>query len=627
MAFCIPTLISVAATMTAGEHRVAQRLKRCLDNYTILWYEPPIDRNYLTPDFVLLHPQRGLLVLEVKDWKLNRIDRITPQSAHLKNPAVELKNPLLQARTYAEAIARMLQLDKELINPSGTNHVGKLRFPYGYGVVLANITRKQFDNARLYEVLEPTHAICRDELYESRADREIEASVWGCSHLQFGQPLSEEMVQRIRWHLFPDLRIDASAFAIANETETASPSKVSILRMMDRQQEQLARSLGDGHRVIHGVAGSGKTLILLHRAEQMAKQLDGPILLLCFNVAFAAYLSHAIAARGLSNRVEVDSFHHWCTASLKAFGLPLPPNEDSADIYCQRIVERMKEGIEAGTIPRGRYASIGIDEAHDFKRDWLRIVTTQVDGDINSLLVVYDDAQNLYRQVRRSWSLREAGVSAQGRTTILSLNYRNTQEILNFAYQLVHPIVEQSSGMTEDGLGVISPESCGRQGAWPELVQLGGIDQEANYIVDRCRDFAQKGWRWEDMAIVYRQRFVGQWLNAQLQSAGLPVEWINSSLRSRRFSPDTASIKLMTMHAAKGLEYPIVIIPSLDTCKGDWEITMRLMYVAATRAIERLVMTYQRQTKLVEHVERSLAAARQLSKSKLLKPVGSRFCN
>ena len=34
---------------------------------------------------------------------------------------------------------------------------------------------------------------------------------------------------------------------------------------------ELARSLGDGHRVIHGVAGSGKTMILGYRAEYLAK--------------------------------------------------------------------------------------------------------------------------------------------------------------------------------------------------------------------------------------------------------------------------------------------------------------------------------------------------------------------
>jgi superfamily I DNA and RNA helicase len=42
------------------------------------------------------------------------------------------------------------------------------------------------------------------------------------------------------------------------------------MRVMDLQKEQLARSLGDGHRVIHGVAGSGKTMILGYRAEYLA---------------------------------------------------------------------------------------------------------------------------------------------------------------------------------------------------------------------------------------------------------------------------------------------------------------------------------------------------------------------
>ena len=42
---------------------------------------------------------------------------------------------------------------------------------------------------------------------------------------------------------------------------------------MDLQQEQLARSMGEGHRVIHGVAGSGKTMILGYRAQYLAQAL------------------------------------------------------------------------------------------------------------------------------------------------------------------------------------------------------------------------------------------------------------------------------------------------------------------------------------------------------------------
>ena len=54
-----------------------------------------------------------------------------------------------------------------------------------------------------------------------------------------------------------------------------------MVRVMDLQQEQLARSLGEGHRVIHGVAGSGKTMILGYRCQYLAKVLAKPILVLC----------------------------------------------------------------------------------------------------------------------------------------------------------------------------------------------------------------------------------------------------------------------------------------------------------------------------------------------------------
>ena len=47
---------------------------------------------------------------------------------------------------------------------------------------------------------------------------------------------------------------------------------------MDVNREQLARSLGEGHRVIHGVAGSGKTMILGYRSLHLAKALGKPTL-------------------------------------------------------------------------------------------------------------------------------------------------------------------------------------------------------------------------------------------------------------------------------------------------------------------------------------------------------------
>ncbi|MEP0908986.1 NERD domain-containing protein [Leptolyngbya subtilissima ST-M1] len=53
--------------MTGGEHRLAQRIEAKLDDDYLLWYNVPVGPKALHPDFILLHPSRGLFVLEVKD--------------------------------------------------------------------------------------------------------------------------------------------------------------------------------------------------------------------------------------------------------------------------------------------------------------------------------------------------------------------------------------------------------------------------------------------------------------------------------------------------------------------------------------------------------------------------------
>ena len=51
------------------------------------------------------------------------------------------------------------------------------------------------------------------------------------------------------------------------------PSGEHLLRVLDREQERLARNLGSGYRLIRGVAGSGKTLVITHRAMHMSSLL------------------------------------------------------------------------------------------------------------------------------------------------------------------------------------------------------------------------------------------------------------------------------------------------------------------------------------------------------------------
>jgi hypothetical protein len=62
-------LSNVDARCNAGERRVLDPLKRCLEDDDLVWHDVPIGSRARQPDFVMLSPRWGVLLLEVKDWK------------------------------------------------------------------------------------------------------------------------------------------------------------------------------------------------------------------------------------------------------------------------------------------------------------------------------------------------------------------------------------------------------------------------------------------------------------------------------------------------------------------------------------------------------------------------------
>ena len=103
MATLIPSLGSCVSRMTGGERRLAERLEAKLDADYLLWYDVPMGPKNTHPDFCVLHPRRGILVLEVKDWKLGTILQADKQTWEIMgdNGPKTVINPLEQARQYA----------------------------------------------------------------------------------------------------------------------------------------------------------------------------------------------------------------------------------------------------------------------------------------------------------------------------------------------------------------------------------------------------------------------------------------------------------------------------------------------------------------------------------------------
>src|SRR5690606_13032788 len=73
MATLIPSRSTCLSRMTSGERRCSGRLDDKLADESLCWYDVPIGPRYRHPDFVVLHPSRGFLVLEVKAWKPDTI--------------------------------------------------------------------------------------------------------------------------------------------------------------------------------------------------------------------------------------------------------------------------------------------------------------------------------------------------------------------------------------------------------------------------------------------------------------------------------------------------------------------------------------------------------------------------
>ena len=103
----------------------------------------------------------------------------------------------------------MLQADNQLVTQSG-KYKGKLKFPYGYGVVFTHINQAQLNKALTSEGMSvlPDHLVlCKDEIPEKMEPEAFQEQLWAMFNYNFDQKLTLPDIERIRWHLFPELRI------------------------------------------------------------------------------------------------------------------------------------------------------------------------------------------------------------------------------------------------------------------------------------------------------------------------------------------------------------------------------------------------------------------------------------
>ncbi|MBI2747057.1 MAG: NERD domain-containing protein [Burkholderiales bacterium] len=598
----------------AGERAVLHQLKRCLSDDYMVWHNVPIGPKARQPDFVILSPRRGLLIFEVKHWAWGSLLSFNRDSVvlQLEGGPKTVAHPLSQARGYAMELNNVLETDP-VLRQDQDPFKGKSRVPYGWGCVLSNIRRKQVESIDFAEVFPDVRTLLRDDLAEDVDPEVFEELLWSMYAGWSSQALTLPQRDRVRWHLFPEVRVQQGALFNGKEG-TQGAQLPDLLQVMDLQQEQIARTLGEGHRVIHGVAGSGKTMILVFRAQQLAAAArpDQPILVLCYNRTLAQRITTLLRERGVDeNLVLCRTFHAWCQDMVRAYQLDVPQDQQGND-YWQALVHAVNRAVQTGLVPGGQYLALLIDEAHDFDETWLQMAVRMVNPASNSLLVLYDDAQSIYQKQRRKFSFSSVGIQAQGRTSVLKLNYRNTAEVLALAMQCAANLVAERPE-PEDAIQTVQPATAGRRGPLPVLIEASNPAEEAELIAERVAKAVSEGKSPNDIAVLFRTRIRIDGVSLALQRKGIAIQAMRAQ-GATRFDWSKPSVKLITLHSAKGLEFPLVFIAGLDSM--PWkdeplEEEVRLLYVGMTRSTHSLVLTAAGNSPIVQRVKNSLEAVAQ----------------
>lgn len=315
------------------------------------------------------------------------------------------------------------------------------------------------------------------------------------------------------------------------------------------------------------------------------------MLILCYNKALAAALVERLGPHAPRN-IEIRHFHSWVA---RRTGLRKGEAESFED-YERRMIGTMLRGAEHWTEAE-KYDAILIDEAHDFEPDWFRCATSMLrggpDGDI---LIAADSAQSLYGRDRKfTWS--SVGVQARGRSRRLTHNYRNTKQILEFAWQVAQSTVQGDA--ESETLVRLVPTRVLRRGPFPCYRGCNSVDEEHALIARQVQRFRDKGIAPKEIAVVYPRNERGRIdpLCQVLRRTG-EVNWISneSDPHGGVRSLGQPGVRLATVHAAKGLEFTAVIFCALDQLPNTKQIDEvrdnNLLYVGLTRATDELVITW-----------------------------------
>jgi hypothetical protein len=447
--------------------------------------------------------------------------------------------------------------------------------------------------------------------------------------------------------------LDADELREDQVASAMSGSFQSWLTFLHPSQSGIVTRRYSGPARIGGPAGTGKTVVALHRLRAIARRTTGPLLFTTFVRTLPAVHRESFLrlAPELADRVEFTGLHAWAHRLLRQRGVTVSQHGSARSVFnlawvahrsaLEPVEPREYWWTEIDTVVKGRgirtfdeyapvprpgrvrklstaqkeavwalyetyqdklaerglldfndlvqraweeldgedppYAAVVADEVQDISLMGLRLLHRLAGDGPDGLLLVGDGQQQVYPG---GWKLSEAGISMRGRGAVLKVNYRNRADIVRFA----------------DGLGAVDAVDDLDGGAGvslrdAEVVSEGGVVRmwrgERADLGQALRDALRGTVAPSGSTAVIVLGKVGD-VVAALRGAGVA----STPLKEYAGLPDD-SVKVGTVHRAKGLEFQAVIAVHFESDgagadREERELRARQLMVAATRARDEL---------------------------------------
>jgi superfamily I DNA and RNA helicase len=613
------------------------------------------------PDIVLCHPDFGLVVFEVKGYSSVNIESVNAGSLFVRH-----QGQIRQISAFRQAEQAMYDIKHQCERASGS---GALQPAFNAVVVLPNVTQREWID-RSFSACFPEQALLlKDDLEPDRLKAKIKKLLAGHQ----GRPLTPQQIHTVKAVFGDSATINSTREARPNVAESSLGGVIDEMAVMDKylsaEQTELSRlAIGGFPRLIRGVAGSGKTIVLANLVARLLNREKNTnpslfddfenghlkIAVICFNRALVSFLRQKIKDAYKQQTFEdVPSGDILWVGHLNSlmrkitYGrspeLQYIPVDNAKDAARQRAIQynnQFQSFIQKHTTEENGflYDAIFIDEGQDFEPEEFQSLLSLLKPDKKtgekSLIIFYDDAQNLYARERPVWKQIGIDVQRGDRAKVMKECFRNTRQIVETAFNLLLG----SEATSEDKVSLKTYADVGylREAGLIEEVgsfyKVGFADRTSNYpsthvFPNRTQEkewiaaeverlIKQEAVRPEDVLILFSYGEVFEDLGDLIRKR-LGPEHIRDFCRPYGKHADRDAyifkdkcLTLSTVHGAKGYDAYVVFLVGVDMFRSD-EAGRASLYVGATRAKLKLYFTGLK-SRLLTEAERAITHAQGL---------------